>query len=38
MHCKRKFDIDPGSTLIWNGDPLDADVSINAIYTVRAAP
>ncbi|MBK6967244.1 MAG: translocation/assembly module TamB [Bacteroidales bacterium] len=35
---KRKFDIDPGSTLIWNGDPLDADVSINAIYTVRAAP
>jgi hypothetical protein len=35
---KRKFDIDPGSTLIWNGDPLDADVSINAIYTVRASP
>ncbi|PKP52962.1 MAG: hypothetical protein CVT92_06255 [Bacteroidetes bacterium HGW-Bacteroidetes-1] len=35
---KRKFDIDPGSTLIWNGDPLDADISINAIYTVRASP
>lgn len=35
---KRRFDIDPGSTLIWNGDPLDADISINAIYTVRAAP
>jgi len=35
---KRKFDIDPGSTLIWNGDPLDADISINAIYTVRTSP
>lgn len=35
---KRRFDILPGSTIIWNGDPLDANVSINARYTVRAAP
>jgi hypothetical protein len=35
---KRKFDIVAGSTIIWNGDPLDADISINAKYTVRAAP
>jgi len=35
---KRKFAIDPGSTIIWNGDPLDAEISINAIYSVRAAP
>ncbi|NTW32824.1 MAG: translocation/assembly module TamB, partial [Bacteroidetes bacterium] len=35
---KRKFDIDPGSTIIWNGDPLDAEISINAIYSVRASP
>ncbi|MDD3320364.1 MAG: translocation/assembly module TamB [Paludibacter sp.] len=35
---KRKFDIIPGSTIIWNGDPLDADISINASYTLRAAP
>lgn len=35
---KRKFDITPGSTIIWNGDPLDADISINAVYTVRASP
>lgn len=35
---KRKFDIIPGSTIIWNGDPLDADISINATYSVRAAP
>ncbi|MDA3943042.1 MAG: translocation/assembly module TamB domain-containing protein [Bacteroidetes bacterium] len=35
---KRKFDILSGSTIIWNGDPLDAVVSINARYVVRAAP
>ena len=35
---KRKFEIIPGSTIIWNGDPLDADVSINASYAVKAAP
>jgi hypothetical protein len=35
---KRKFDILPGSTIIWNGDPLDAVLSLNARYTVRAAP
>lgn len=35
---KKKFDIDAGSTIIWNGDPLDAEISINAKYTVRASP
>ena len=35
---KRKFDIIPGSTIIWNGDPLDADINLNATYSVRAAP
>ena len=35
---KRRFDIDPGSTIIWNGDLLDAEISINAIYSVRASP
>jgi hypothetical protein len=35
---KKKFDIDAGSTIIWNGDPLDAEISINAIYSVRASP
>ena len=35
---KKKFDIEAGSTIIWNGDPLDANISINAIYTVRASP
>jgi len=35
---KRKFSIQPQSTINWNGDPLDADVSINAIYSVRTSP
>jgi hypothetical protein len=35
---KRKFEIIAGSTIIWNGDPLDAVISINASYSVRASP
>ncbi len=35
---KRRFSIDKGSTIIWNGDPLDADISINATYSVRTSP
>ena len=34
---KKKFAIEPGSTIVWNGDPLDADVNINAIYTIRTS-
>jgi len=35
---KKKFAIKEGSTIIWNGDPLDANISIDAIYSVRASP
>jgi hypothetical protein len=35
---KRKFAIEPGSTIIWNGDPLEAAIDINATYAVRASP
>jgi hypothetical protein len=35
---KKKFVIDAGSTIIWNGDPFDAEISINAKYSVRASP
>ena len=35
---KRKFEINSGSTIIWNGNPLDAEISINATYSVRASP
>ena len=27
-----------GSTIVWNGDPMDAIVNINAAYNVRTAP
>jgi len=35
---KKKFDISSGSTITWNGDPMVADISINATYSVQAAP
>jgi len=33
----KKFKIDEGSTLSWNGDPTDATVNIKAIYQVRTS-
>lgn len=35
---KKRFVIEKGSTITWNGDPMDAGISINAIYSVRASP
>jgi translocation and assembly module TamB len=35
---KKQFDIDGGSTIIWNGDPLDANININARHSVRTSP
>ena len=35
---RRKFDIKPGSYLIWNGEPTSADIDITAIYEVETAP
>jgi len=35
---KREFKIEKGSTMIWEGDPLNADMDINAIYDVETAP
>jgi len=35
---KRRFRIQPGSTIIFNGDPLDADVDIRALYKVTTSP
>ncbi|MFO7721041.1 MAG: translocation/assembly module TamB domain-containing protein, partial [Gillisia sp.] len=34
---KRRFDIAPGSTIIWAGDPLDANLDIRAIYRVETS-
>ncbi|MEP1087261.1 MAG: translocation/assembly module TamB domain-containing protein [Algoriphagus sp.] len=33
----RKFEINPGSRISWNGDPMDADLDIQAIYRVETA-
>ncbi|AFL85925.1 hypothetical protein Belba_3423 [Belliella baltica DSM 15883] len=33
----RRFEIASGSRITWNGDPMDADLNISAIYTVRTA-
>jgi translocation and assembly module TamB len=35
---KREFKIDPGSTMTWSGDPLNAAMEMSAIYEVETAP
>ncbi|MBS7252428.1 translocation/assembly module TamB domain-containing protein [Flavobacterium branchiicola] len=35
---KRKFDIQKGSSITWNGEPTMATLNITAIYKVNAAP
>lgn len=35
---KRKFDIKPGSYILWKGEPMFADVNITAIYKINVAP
>lgn len=37
---KRRFDINPGSTVTWQGDPMDAALDVTAVYDVEtsAAP
>ncbi len=35
---RRKFDIQKGSYIIWNGEPTLANVNITAVYKVKAAP
>ncbi len=33
----KKFDVEPGSSLTWNGDPFRADLDIKAVYHIPAA-
>lgn len=35
---KRKFDIQPGSYILWTGEPTSANISITAVYNVEASP
>ena len=34
----KRFNVRPGGTIVWNGDPLQADVNISAIYSLYANP
>ncbi|WP_423147736.1 translocation/assembly module TamB domain-containing protein [Rubrolithibacter danxiaensis] len=35
---RRRFDIKPGSTITWNGDVMDANLDVTAIYVAETAP
>ena len=35
---KRNFNIQKGSSIVWTGEPMNADVNITAIYTTDTAP
>ncbi|MGM0634881.1 MAG: translocation/assembly module TamB domain-containing protein [Bacteroidota bacterium] len=35
---QKKFDVEPGGTLTWNGDPLQANMNLNAKYKTQANP
>jgi translocation and assembly module TamB len=35
---KRRFEIQEGSKITWNGEPTTADLDVTAIYTVKTAP
>ncbi len=34
----REFEIKPGGTIIWKGDPLEADLDVTAVYRVETSP
>lgn len=34
---KRRFEINPGSTITWQGDPTDAKLDVTAVYRVEAS-
>ena len=33
----KKFEIERGGTIVWNGDPYDATVNLNAVYHLKAS-
>ncbi|WP_036194888.1 translocation/assembly module TamB domain-containing protein [Maribacter antarcticus] len=34
---KRRFEINPGSTITWQGDPMDAKLDVTAIYQLKTS-
>jgi len=35
--ARRRYELRPGSYILWSGDPMDAEVDMSAIYTVRTS-
>jgi translocation and assembly module TamB len=35
---RRKFEIEEGSKIVWNGEPTKADLTVTAVYKTKAAP
>lgn len=35
---RRKFELNPGSTIRWSGDPLMAEMDLKAVYRLRTSP
>ncbi|AEW02073.1 protein of unknown function DUF490 [Niastella koreensis GR20-10] len=35
---RRKFNIQEGSKIVWNGEPTKADLDVTAVYVVKTAP
>lgn len=35
---RRKFEIQEGSKIVWNGEPTKADLNVTAVYKTKAAP
>lgn len=33
----KKFEIERGGTIVWNGDPYDATIDLNAVYRLKAS-
>ncbi|GIR82119.1 MAG: hypothetical protein CM15mP83_8450 [Flavobacteriaceae bacterium] len=33
-HLRKEFRLEPGGTILWNGNPLDAQLNLQAIYEV----
>ncbi len=34
---KRKFELEPGSSITWRGDPMDAELNVTAKYSIEAS-
>jgi len=35
---QKQFDVEPGGTIAWEGEPLDAEINLRALYSTRANP